>query len=142
MIDGAGINRGNSGFEPAADAHSRAGQGGLWINKIYAGFIVSPQFSTRNEGMYVRDTTKNGNTIGNAVTSAGNPRDDSSVGWEIDLYNTLAIYKNLTFQVGGGYLFAGDAMDFNVLTAGAATPGNNKSPKNPWIFVTNLTYSF
>ena len=139
VIDGAGINRGNSGFEPAADAHSRAGQGGLWINKIYAGFQVSPEFSTRIEAMYIRDTTKNGNTIGNALTTAGRPINDSDVGWEIDWFNTLAIYKNLTFQFGGGYLFAGDAMDFAVIGAAA---GTNKSPKNPWIFVTNLTYSF
>jgi len=143
VLDGAGINRGNSGFEPANDNHGRAGQGGLWINKIYAGFTVSPKFSTRIEGMYVRDTTKNGNTIGNALNAAGRPINDSDVGWEIDWYNTLTIYKNLTFQFGGGYLFAGDAMDYNVLTAGGvAIPGNNKSPKNPWIFVTNLTYSF
>ena len=89
--------------------------------------------------MYISDTTKNGNTIGNALTTAGRPRNDSDVGWEIDWFNTFAIYKNLTFQFGGGYLFAGDAMDFAVIGAAA---GTNKSPKNPWIFVTNLTYSF
>jgi hypothetical protein len=142
IIDGGGINRGSSGFEPANDRHGRAGQGGLWMNKVYAGFTVSPQFSTRIEAIYIRDTTKNGNTIGNALNAAGTPINDSDVGWEIDWYNTLTIYKNLTFQFGGGYLFAGDAMDYNVLTAGAATPGVNKSPKNPWIVVTNLTYSF
>jgi len=139
VLDGAGINRGNSGFQPASDGHDRAGQGGLWINKIYAGFAVSPEFSTRLEVMYVRDTTKNGNTIGNARKTDGNPRNDGDVGWEIDWFNTFKIYNNLSFQFGGGYLFAGDAMDFAVI-GGAA--GDNKSPKNPWIFVTNLTYSF
>ena len=136
VVDGGGINRGNSGFEPAADYHSRSGFGGLWINKIYAGFQFSPEFGTRIEGMYIRDNTKNGNTIGNAVTTAGMPRDDKNVGWEIDLYNTLAIYKNLSFQFGAGYLFAGNAMDY---WNGGTT---NTSPKNPWIVVTNLTYSF
>ena len=139
VIDGAGLNRGNSGFEPAADYHSRGGQGGLWINKIYAGIQVSPEFNTRLEVMNIRDTTKNGNTIGNAQTTAGRPRNDSDVGWEIDWFNTLKIYKNLSFQFGGGYLFAGDALDYAVVGAAA---GTNKSPKNPYIFATNLTYSF
>jgi hypothetical protein len=139
IVDGGGINRGNSGFEPACDRHGRSGFGGLWIAKLYGGFTVSPEFSTRIEGMYIGDTTKNGNTIGNALTAAGRPRNDSAVGWEIDWYNTLSIYKNLSFQFGAGYLLAGDAMDYAVIGAAA---GTNKSPKNPWILVTNLTYSF
>ena len=89
--------------------------------------------------IYIRDTTKNGNTIGNALTTAGRPKNDKNVGFEIDWYNTLQIYKNLTFQFGGGYLFAGDALDYAVI--GAAN-GTNESPKNPYIVVTNLTYSF
>jgi hypothetical protein len=144
VVDGGGINRGNSGFEPAADYHSRSGFGGLWIAKLYAAFQVSPEFNTRIEGMYIGDTTKNGNTIGNAVTLLGTPRDDKSIGIEIDWYNTLAIYKNLTFQFGLGYLLAGDAMDYYAGTI--ATPigdlYQNSSPKNPYIVVTNLTYSF
>ena len=139
IIDGGGINRGNSGFEPACDRHGRGGQGGLWMNKIYAGFTVSPEFNTRIEAIYIRDTTKNGNTIGNALTTAGFPKNDKNVGFEIDWFNTLSIYKNLTFQFGGGYLFAGNALDYAVVGAAA---GTNESPKNPWIVVTNLTYSF
>jgi len=139
IIDGGGINRGSSGFEPANDLHGRSGFGGLWINKIYAGFQLMPEFGIRVEGMYIRDTTKNGNTIGNALKAANQPRDDKSVGWEIDWYNTLKVYKNLTFQFGFGYLFAGKAMDYAVIGEDA---GCNESPKNPYIVVTNLTYSF
>jgi hypothetical protein len=139
IVDGAGINRGSLGFEPANDNHGRAGQGGLWINKIYGGFQVSPEFNTRLEVMYVRDTTKNGNTIGNALKTNGTPRNDGDLGWEIDWFNTLAIYKNLTWQFGGGILFAGDAMDYAVI---GADPGTNKGPKNPWAIISNLTYSF
>jgi hypothetical protein len=138
IIDGGGINRGNSGFEPACDRHGRGGQGGLWMNKIYAGFTVSPEFNTRIEAIYIRDTTKNGNTIGNALTTAGFPK-MTKRRFEIDWFNTLSIYKNLTFQFGGGYLFAGNALDYAVVGAAA---GTNESPKNPWIVVTNLTYSF
>ena len=58
---------------------------------------------------------------------------------EVDWFNTLSLYKNLTFQFGVGYLFAGDAMDYAVI--GAAN-GTNKKPKNPFVITTNLTYSF
>jgi hypothetical protein len=139
IIDGAGINRGNTGLCPANDRHGRSGFGGLWIAKLYGGYTIMPELSTRLEAMYVGDTTKNGNTIGNAFTAAGRPRDDDAIGWEIDWFNTLAIYKNLSFQFGGGILFAGDAMDYAVIGAAA---GTNKGPKNPWVITTNLTYSF
>jgi hypothetical protein len=130
----------NTGFEPAANtAHARAAFGGLWINKLYAAFQVSPEFNTRIEGMYIRDTTDNGNTIGNALKTDGNPIDDNDIGWEIDWLNTLKIYKNLTFGFGFGILFAGDAMDYGVVGAAA---GTNKGPKNPWVITTDLTYSF
>jgi hypothetical protein len=130
----------NTGFEPAAaTAHARASFGGLWINKLYGSFMVTPQFKTTLEAMYIRDTTDNGNTIGNARKTTGVPEDDNDIGWEIDWLNTLSIYKNLTFGFGFGILFAGDAMDLAVV---GASDGTNKSPKNPWALTTNLTYSF
>jgi len=138
ILCGNGINRMNTGFEPAgATAHARAPFGGMWINKLYGSFAVSPEYNTRLEVMYIRDTTDKGNTIGNAVKATGVPRDDSDIGWEIDWLNTLVIYKNLTFQFGGGILFAGDAMDYRV-----GATNTNDSPKNPWAITTNLTYSF
>ena len=139
VVDGAGINRGDTGYEPAADIHSRSGFGGLWIGKLYGAFQVSPIFNTRLEVMYIGDTSKHGNTIGNATRSDGTPRDDNSVGIEVDWFNTLNIYKNLTFQFGGGILFAGDAMDYAVQGGG---PDNNQSPNTPFALVANLTYSF
>ena len=140
ILCGNAINRMNTGFiNGAGTAHARAAFGGLWINKIYGAFQVSPEFSTRLELMYVSDTTKNGNTIGTARTVADQPRNDSDIGWEIDWLNKLSIYKNFSFQFGGGILFAGDAMDYAVVGAAA---GTNKSPKNPWVITTNLTYSF
>ena len=141
ILTGAGINRGNTGWEyAAATTHSAANFGGLWINKLYAGYTVSPQFSTRVEGMYIRDTTKHGDTHGTTRKSSklvNDPEDEKLVGYEIDWFNTLSIYKNLTFQFGFGYLFAGKAMDFwDPITS------SNKETKDPWIITTNLTYSF
>ena len=86
--------------------------------------------------MYIRDTTKNGNSIGNAVKADGTPRDDNNIGVEIDLVNDLMIYKNLKFSFGGGFLFAGPAMDY------LDTGTTNRSPKNPYALITVLTYSF
>jgi hypothetical protein len=145
VLCGNGINRNNTGYEQAASsAHAAAGFGGLWINKVYAAFQVSPVFNTRIEAMYIRDNTKNGNTFGDAletdgaVKSATNQlRDDNDIGWEIDWLNKLQLYKNLSFQFGIGYLFAGDAMDLR-----NTTTNTNESPKNPYVVTTNLTYSF
>jgi hypothetical protein len=67
-------------------------------------------------------------------------RDDKSIGWEIDLYNEVALYKNLKFAIGGGILFAGKAMDYWDSTV--VTADKNVSPKNPWIIATSITYSF
>jgi hypothetical protein len=141
VLTGAFINRGNTGWEyGAATRHSAANFGGLWINKLYAGYTVSPQFSMRIEGMYIRDTAKNGDTHGTTRQSSGlanAPADEKNVGLEVDWFNTLSIYKNLTFQFGFGYLFAGKAMDFwDPITA------SNKETKDPWVITTNLTYSF
>ena len=138
ILTGAGINRMNTGWEyAAATTHAAATFGGLAFAKLYGGFQVSPQFSTRLEGMYVWDTSRHGDTHGTTRTSAGLPKDNSDVGFEIDWFNTLSIYKNLSFQFGGGYLFSGKAMDFwDPISA------SNKETKDPWVITTNLTYSF
>jgi hypothetical protein len=139
ILCGSGVNRQGYGYEPGADnGMARATYGGLWIAKLYAAFQVSPEFNTRLEAYYVGDTSKNGNTIGNARKSdRATLRNDSDIGFEFDLLNTLMIYKNLSFGFGGGILFAGNAMEY-----WNATTASNDSPKNPWALYTNLTYSF
>jgi len=138
------INRNNTGYEQAASsAHAAATFGGMWINKLFGSFQVTPDYKVTLEAMYIRDTTKSGNTIGTAVknerVALTSVRDDKDIGWEFDLFNEIALYKNLKLAFGGGILFAGDAMDYRV----AAPVGfTNVSPKNPWIIATSLTYSF
>ena len=96
--------------------------------------------------MYIRDTTKSGNTIGTAVrnerVALTSVRDDKNIGWEFDLFNEVQLYKNLKFAFGGGILIAGDAMDYRVANIAPAVGFTNVSPKNPWVITTNLTYSF
>jgi hypothetical protein len=111
--------------------------GGIWFAKLYASMKATPWYKVTLQGLYIGDTTKHGNTIGNALKSDGvTPEDDSQIGIEFDLVNELQLYKNLKWEIAGGYMFAGDGMDFNV--AGA----NNDSPKNPWAILTRFTYSF
>jgi hypothetical protein len=139
IIAGSGINRMNTQYTSAASSRfTRAPLGGLWIGKVYGSVMAAPWYKVTLEAYYIGDTTKNGNTIGTA-READNvaKRDDKNIGWEIDVFNEIQIYKNLKWGIGAGILFAGDAMDYWVSTA-----DGNVSPKNPWALTTNLTYSF
>jgi hypothetical protein len=115
----------------------RGAYGGIWFAKLFAGYKVTPWYKVSVEALYLGDTTTGGNTLGNAVKSSGALRNDSSIGWEFNLINEINIYKNLKWDVGLGYLIAGDAMDQNV-------PGTtfNKTPHNPYVIATKLRYTF
>jgi hypothetical protein len=139
-----GINRANTGFNNGGAGGGSVGRGvygGTWFAKMYGNVKITPWYRITLIGMYIGDTTKNGNTIGNAVNSDGRPRNDSDIGWEIDLVNDIQIYKNLQFRVGGGVLFAGDAFDRYDQREGAV-PCTNVGPSNPWAVVTKLFYVF
>lgn len=116
---------------------SRGATGGTWIAKISASANLTPWYKATLWGLYIGDTTKNGNTLGNAVKYSGRLRDDKTIGWELSLIQDITIYKNLVFTVATGMLFAGDALDQQI--SGTYL---NKSPKNPWIFTTKLAYNF
>jgi len=135
---GTWINRGDLAyFTPGYSNVGRGAFGGTWMAKLYAAFKVTPEWKTTIEAMYIGDTTKHGNTVGNATKLTGLPRDDGDIGIEVDWINELNIYKNLKWDVGLGWLFAGDALEYKTDTA-----GYNKSPKDPWMVTTRLTYTF
>lgn len=148
---------------------SRGAFGGTWFAKLYASAKLVPWYKLSLQGLYIGDTTKHGNTLGTAVTtpwtgtvglSAAGPstgflnqqlRDDKKIGWELDLINEIQIYKNLTWFVGGGYLWAGPALDlynnsgsgaFNPVTGANGYPGQNVNYRNPWNITTRLLYTF
>jgi hypothetical protein len=118
--------------------------------KAYASVMAAPWYKVTLQGMYIGDTTKNGDTFGTAAQfnpffGANAPRDKRDIGWEIDLINEINIYKNLKLTVAGGYLFAGKAMDqyTGVSFAGPFGPiALNDDIKNPWAITWNLTYNF
>jgi hypothetical protein len=134
---GTWVNRSASGI---AGGHqyivNRGAIGGTWMAKLYGSYKVTPELKITLQGLYIGDTTKNGNTVGNAVKSDGTLRDDKSIGFEADIIGELQIYKNLKFSAGFGYLWAGNALDLQ------KTSTTNLEPKNPWQLTTNLTYLF
>jgi len=130
--------RGDCGLYGAASGQmSRSMYGGLWYLKLSGAIPLTDMYKVYLGVGYIGDTTTNGNTIGNARKSDGRLRDDKSVGFEFDVLNQIQLYKNLTFDVGFGYLLAGKAVDYYT---GVGT--TNKSPKDPWILGTRLAYSF
>jgi hypothetical protein len=123
----------------------RGAYGGLWFLKAFAGYKVLPWYKVTIEALYIGDTTKAGNTFGNAVTTdrIQKLKDDDDIGWEFNLINEVNIYKNLKWDLGAGYLIAGDALDQMVANTTVNTYVRyNKSPHNPWIVATKLRYTF
>jgi hypothetical protein len=116
---------------------SRGATGGTWIAKLFASAQATPWYKVTLWGLYIGDTTRHGNTLGDAVKFDGTPRDDKSIGFELSLIQDINIYKNLIFTIGSGILFAGDALDQNI-----AGTNVNKSPKNPYMISTKLSYMF
>jgi hypothetical protein len=115
----------------------RGGLGGTWMMKLYGSYVIFPDFKMTLQGMYIGDTTKNGNTLGSARGSGTVLKDYSYIGTEFDLIGEWQVYKNLAFRAAYGYMFAGPAMKvWNPSTS------SNHMIQNPWGFYTNLTYSF
>ena len=117
---------------------SRGAFGGTWFAKAYGSFKVTPSYKVTVQGLYIGDTTKNGNTLGTAVIPGTTvPRDDSRIGIELDLINEYMLYKNLRLYAGAGYLWKGKALD---LRRGTTT--GNFSMNNPWAIRTGIRYMF
>jgi hypothetical protein len=131
------VNRGDSGISTNVNytQSCRGPVGGTWMAKLYGSYKIIPEFKLTLQGMYIGDTTKNGNTFGTARGDTGRPKDYGEIGWEADVIGELQIYKNLKFTAAYGYLWAGRAMQ---LWSGV----RNHPIQNPYQVTTNLTYSF
>jgi hypothetical protein len=133
------VNRGTTGIhaQGSGTANNMGGIGGTWMAKAYGSYKATPWYKVTLQGMYIGDTTDHGDTLGTAVRIGTIPRDGDSIGWEFNLINEFQLYKNLSFVVGYGYLFAGSALKYNY-------PGTNYNftPQNPWMLTTALTYNF
>jgi hypothetical protein len=131
--DGTRISNLGSG---TAAAYGKAG--GTWFAKVYGAVKPLDWLKVTAYGMYIGDTTKDGNTVGNAAdpTEATGLEDESGIGIELGAIADLQIYKNLSYSIGAGFLFAGDALD----TVDGA--GVNQSPDDPWAIVSQLIFKF
>jgi hypothetical protein len=129
---------------------SRGSFGGTWFAKLYGSFKATPWYKLTLQGLYIGDTTKHGNTLGTArkapYTGTAALRDDGTIGWELDLINEFQIYKNLSWTIGAGYLWAGKALDvwryYTWTGVPATSQGANFSLKNPWNVTTRLLFTF
>ena len=125
------------GYSGGASAPTRGMVGGIWLAKLYGSYKVSPDYKVTLQGLYIGDTAKNGDTFGTSLNTVGSRKNNSTIGWELDLINQWQVYKNLSFKFGGGVLFAGDALKFY-----DGVKGKNVKPDTPWYLGSNLTYSF
>jgi hypothetical protein len=138
-----GMEAGASGGQGWAVNHnynqsSKGAFGGTWFAKLAGSYKVTPWYKVTLQGLYIGDTTAHGNTFGNALNSRGQLRNDQTIGVELNMLNDFEIYKNLTFKLFGGYMFAGDAMNMDF----GAGNDRNANIKNPWAIRTRLLYSF
>jgi hypothetical protein len=131
--DGTRISNLGSG---TAAAYGKAG--GTWFAKLYGGVKPLDWMKVTAYAMYIGDTTDDGNTVGNAVdpTEASGLQDDDDIGIEVGAIANINIYKNLTYTIGAGWLFAGDALDT------ALTATTNDEPDDPWAIVSQLIFKF
>jgi hypothetical protein len=129
---GSGLFRGEYGYAANSDHSNASGQsiGGTWGINLYAGLKLTPWYKVYLDGMYLGDTTKNGDTVGNSG------KDENAIGYEFTLSNIFKVYNNLDLYVIGGYLIAGDALD--MVDGTGKIQGND----NPWALATRLVYSF
>jgi hypothetical protein len=124
---------------------ARGGLAGDWVAQGFFSLKPLDWLKVTLLGAYIGDNVDNGDRVGTAEDFLGRPEDNSDVGFEVDLVTDIQIYKELTWSIGAGFLFAGDAMDQVVQGSGAfyGLPYNlNESPNNPWAIVSQLLYSF
>jgi hypothetical protein len=118
--------------------------GGTWFAKLYGSVKATPWWKVTFQALYIGDTVKHGNALGNAykftgATASTALRDDKDIGWELNLLSEFQIYNNLRFWMGLGYLVAGDATDVGQRVGGVNI---NHSISAPWAFRTRLQYTY
>jgi len=111
--------------------------GGDWYARGFARFKPLDWLTVSLNAMYIGDNVDNGDKLGDARDAAGNLEDNSDIGIEVDVVATIKIYDNLNYEIGAGYLSAGDALD-----RWDAATGTNDSPDDPWVILSCLTYAF
>jgi hypothetical protein len=118
--------------------------GGLWYVRGFAQYMATDWLRLVANFGWIGDTRDGGNKFSDIVTGgpqdpagSGLLRDDDDIGFEMDFGFNIALYKNLQWGVGFGYLFAGDALDqYNPVT------NTNDGPADPWAITSAILYTF
>jgi hypothetical protein len=116
-----GFNQVGGFFKPFSDVGA-----GVWYVRAFADYQLLSWLTVMGNVGYIGDTTKHGDTFGRDLD------DDRSIGWEMDVGTSIAIYKNLSWNTAFGYLIAHKAL--------AGTGGH--MPQDPWALATTLVYAF
>lgn len=121
-----------------------ASVGGVWYIRGFADFMATDWLRLVANFGWIGDTRDGGNKFGNPVTGgaqdppgSGVLEDDDDIGFEMDFGFNIALYKNLQWGVGFGYMFAGSALDqYNPATV------SNDDPNDPWAITSAILYTF
>jgi hypothetical protein len=113
--------------------------GGVWYVRGFAQYMATDWLRLVANFGWIGDTRDDGNKFGTAVdpTSASGLRDDDDIGFEMDFGFNIALYKNLQWGVGFGYMFGGDALEqFDPVNL------DNDNPADPWAITSAILYTF
>jgi hypothetical protein len=117
--------------------------GGFWYVRGFAQYMATDWLRLVANFGWIGDTRDDWNRIPGmggareAPFGPNNLRDDDDVGFELDFGFNIALYKNLQWGVGFGYLFAGDALD--MWDTASLT---NEAPNDPWALTSAILYTF
>jgi len=79
---------------------------GLLAYNVFAGYNVTPKLNFNGALSFLQYDTKK---YWNSSRTAQSEIVSATIGTELDLTATYKIFDNLTYMVGGGYIWAGDA---------------------------------
>ncbi len=118
-----GGNGGANGFTFGSDKYNSL------FYSAFAGFNPTPKLNVQALLAYA--------TLDKVEAAAAVNRNDSKkLGWEFDVTASYKIYDNLTYMIGAGYLWAGDAFK------GFGANSNNNSVGNDYLLVNRIALSF
>lgn len=112
---------------------------GIWYVRLFADYKALDWLTLKAQVAYFGDTVEDGNAFEGATSSK---YDDDDIGFEVDLGATVNIYKNLTWNLAFGYLFAGDACDGKGRYIEEEDTYITKTSDDPYGFISTLIFTF
>jgi hypothetical protein len=126
---------GSLGTNLTYNSYSSQGADNFTLYQVFAGFkpIQKLEFFASYSIMSLNQKTTTGSTIDADGRLSSKTYVDDKIGSEFDITATYKIYDNLTYMIGWGYLWAGDAWK------GTST---SNLISNDWLLMHRLTLNF